>query len=62
MDGNGGFTGVTQINAGTAANPIMIGTPNVGFVMQLGNDAGYSVTLDGDQHLYRRHLDPRRRL
>ena len=47
MDGNGGFTGVTQINAGTAANPIMIGTPNVGFVMELGNDAGYSVTLDG---------------
>jgi len=32
------FDGVTEINAGTAQNPIIIGTPNVGFIMQLGND------------------------
>jgi autotransporter-associated beta strand protein len=45
LDGNGTFTGITTINAGTAAAPITIGTPNVGFVMQLGNDSGKSVTL-----------------
>ena len=47
LDGNGGFTGITTINAGTAANPITVGTPNVGFIMQLGNDSGNSVTLGG---------------
>jgi len=47
LDGNGTFTGITTINAGTAAAPITIGTPNVGFIMQLGNDAGKTVTLSG---------------
>jgi autotransporter-associated beta strand protein len=47
MDGNGAFTGITSINAGTAAQPITIGTPNTGFVMQLGADAGNTVTLNG---------------
>ena len=47
IDGNGGFTGVTTINAGTAAAPITIGTPNIGFIMQLGNDNGKTVTLTG---------------
>jgi autotransporter-associated beta strand protein len=47
MDGDGTFTGITEINAGTASEPIMIGTPNVGFIMELGTDNGYSVTLDG---------------
>ncbi|WP_158817070.1 ParB-like protein [Methylocapsa sp. S129] len=47
MDGNGGFTGITQINAGTATAPIMIGTPNTGFIMELGDDAGHTVTLNG---------------
>ncbi|MGD0848637.1 ParB-like protein [Bradyrhizobium sp.] len=45
IDGNGGFTGITTINAGTAASPITIGTPNVGLIMQLGNDNGNTVTL-----------------
>ncbi len=52
MDGNGGFTGITQINAGTTANPIVIGTPNVGFIMELGNDKGYSVTLANTANTY----------
>jgi autotransporter-associated beta strand protein len=43
----GAFTGITQINAGTVANPILIGTPNVGFIMQLGNDGKKTVTLSG---------------
>jgi len=47
LDGNGTFTGVTTINAGTAANPIIIGTPNTGFIMQVGSDAGFGVTLNG---------------
>lgn len=47
MDGYGTFTGITEINAGTAANPILVGTPNTGFIMQLGNDTGNSVTLNG---------------
>ncbi|WP_159010517.1 autotransporter domain-containing protein [Bradyrhizobium sp. S69] len=47
LDGNGGFTGITTINAGTAANPITVGTPNVGFIMQLGNDDKFSVALSG---------------
>ena len=38
VDGNGTFTGITSINAGTSANPITIGTPNTGFIMQLGAD------------------------
>jgi len=47
LDGDGTFTGITEINAGTAAEPIRIGTPNTGFVMQLGNDLGKTVTLSG---------------
>lgn len=47
MDGYGTFTGITKINAGTPSAPITIGTANTGFIMQLGNDAGYSVTLNG---------------
>jgi fibronectin-binding autotransporter adhesin len=38
LAGNGTFTGITEINAGTASNPIMIGTPNVGLILQLGNN------------------------
>ncbi len=47
LDGNGGFTGISSINAGTAAQPTTVGTPNVGFIMELGNDAGKTVTLSG---------------
>ncbi|WP_158811725.1 autotransporter domain-containing protein [Beijerinckia sp. L45] len=47
LDGNGTFTGLTTINAGTAAAPITIGTPNTGFVLQLGADKGNTVTLSG---------------
>lgn len=47
LDGNGTFTGITSINAGTATNPIIIGTSNTGFIMQLGNDNGFGVTLSG---------------
>jgi fibronectin-binding autotransporter adhesin len=47
LDGNGGFTGITTINAGTAASPITIGTPNTGFILQLGSDNKDSVTLGG---------------
>ena len=47
LDGNGGFTGQDYVNLGTSAHPIWIGTPNVGFVMELGNDTGKSVTLNG---------------
>ena len=47
LDGNGGFTGITSFNLGTPSNPIIVGTPQSGFVMQLGNDAGFSVTLNG---------------
>jgi autotransporter-associated beta strand protein len=47
LAGNGTFTGITEINAGTVANPIYLDTPNVGFVLQLGNDNGFSVTLTG---------------
>jgi autotransporter-associated beta strand protein len=52
LDGNGTFTGVTQINAGTVANPIIIGTPNVGFIMQLGNDNKDTVTLSNTANTY----------
>ena len=47
IDGNGGFTGLTTLNVGTAAAPITLGVPNVGFIMQLGADRGFSVTLNG---------------
>ena len=47
LDGNGTFTGLTSLNAGTAAQPITIGTPNTGFVLQLGVDKGNTVTLGG---------------
>jgi autotransporter-associated beta strand protein len=52
LAGDGTFTGVTEINAGTNANPILIGTPNVGFVMQLGSDNGYSATLSNTANTY----------
>ena len=38
---------ITEINAGTASNPIIIGTPNTGFIMQLGTTAASRVTLSG---------------
>ena len=44
---NGTFTGITQFNLGTASNPILVGTPQSGFVMQLGGDLGGTVTLSG---------------
>ena len=44
---NGTFTGITQFNLGTPSNPILVGTPQSGFVMQLGNDLGGTVTLSG---------------
>ena len=47
LDGNGGFTGITSFNLGTPSNPIIVGTPQSGLVMQLGNDSGFSVTLNG---------------
>jgi autotransporter-associated beta strand protein len=45
---NGTFTGITEFNLGTPSNPVMVGTPQSGFVMQLGFDAGNSVTLSGN--------------
>jgi hypothetical protein len=56
LDGNGAFAGLTTLNAGTTAEPITIGTPNTGFVLQLGPDAGitksnplgFGVTLTGN--------------
>ena len=47
IDGNGGFTAITSVNLGTPSSPITVGTPNVGFIMQLGNDRGFTVTLNG---------------
>ncbi len=47
LDGNGTFTGITTLNAGTAAAPITIGSPNTGLVLQLGADKGHNVTLNG---------------
>ena len=41
------FNGITSFNLGTPSNPILVGTPQSGFVMQLGNDLGGSVTLSG---------------
>jgi fibronectin-binding autotransporter adhesin len=48
LAGNGTFTGITQFNLGTPSNPILVGQAQSGFVMQLGNDAGFSVTLSGN--------------
>jgi fibronectin-binding autotransporter adhesin len=45
---NGTFTGITGFNLGTPSDPILVGTPQSGFVMQLGFDAGNSVTLSGN--------------
>ena len=47
LDGNGGFTGITSFNLGTPSNPILVGTPQSGLVMQLGNDFGFTATLSG---------------
>ena len=52
LAGTGSFDGVTEINAGTASEPILIGTPNIGFVMQLGNDKGFAVTLSNPANTY----------
>jgi O-antigen biosynthesis protein len=52
VDGNGTFTGITEINAGTVSNPILIGTPNIGFVMQVGSDKGGSITLSNTNNTY----------
>ncbi len=52
LDGNGTFTGITEINAGTASNPILIGTPNIGFVLQVGSDKGFAVTLSNTANTY----------
>ena len=41
------FKGITQFNLGTPSNPIMVGTPQSGFVMQLGADSSHTVTLNG---------------
>ncbi len=41
------FKGITQFNLGTPTNPIMVGTPQSGFVMQLGADNKDTVTLNG---------------
>ncbi|MDQ0390623.1 autotransporter outer membrane beta-barrel domain-containing protein [Labrys monachus] len=43
LDGNGTFTGITSLTNGS----VTIGTPKVGFVMQLGADNGHKVTLSG---------------
>lgn len=42
------FDGITQFNLGTPSNPIMVGAPQSGFVMQLGADSGHTVTLNGN--------------
>ncbi|MGD0563653.1 MAG: ParB-like protein, partial [Roseiarcus sp.] len=52
IDGNGTFTGITEINAGTTANPIYIDTPNIGLIMQVGADRGYDVTLTNTDNTY----------
>ena len=52
--------GSPTINAGTPAAPITIGTPNTGFIMQLGNDTRHQRHPRRRQYLYRRHVDPRR--
>ncbi len=45
---DGTFTGITSFNLGTPSNPALVGTPQVGFVMQLGGDNSDSVTLSGN--------------
>ncbi len=60
LDGNGTFTGITQFNLGTPANPILVGTTQSGFVMQLGYDFGLFGNAERQQHLHRRHHDHRR--
>jgi autotransporter-associated beta strand protein len=52
VDGNGTFTGITEINAGTASNPILIGTPNIGFILQVGSDKGFGITLSSTANTY----------
>ena len=47
LAGNGTFTAITEFNAGTPSNPIWIGSANVGFILQLGNDNKFTVTLTG---------------
>jgi fibronectin-binding autotransporter adhesin len=42
------FKGLTQFNLGTPSDPILVGQAQSGFVMQLGNDAGFTVTLSGN--------------
>jgi autotransporter-associated beta strand protein len=48
----GAFTGVTEINAGTVSNPILIGTANIGFIMQLGYDGKKTATLSNTANTY----------
>jgi fibronectin-binding autotransporter adhesin len=48
LDGNGTFTGITSFNLGTASEPIIVGTPQSGLVIQLGADSGHTVTLTGN--------------
>ena len=43
LGGDGTFDGITSFNFG----PVTLGTPQSGFVMQLGADAGHRVTLSG---------------
>ena len=58
IDGNGTFTGITEINAGTAENPIYIDTPNIGFIMQVGGDDKAIPSRSATrQYLYRRDDD-----
>jgi autotransporter passenger strand-loop-strand repeat protein/autotransporter-associated beta strand protein len=52
IDGNGTFTGITQINAGTAEDPVYIDTPNIGLIMQVGADKGFNVTLSNTDNTY----------
>ena len=55
LAGNGTFTAITEFNAGTPSNPIWIGSANVGFILQLGNDNRLYRHADRAQYLYRRH-------
>jgi autotransporter-associated beta strand protein len=43
LDGNGTFTGITSFKFGN----VTVGTPQVGFVLQMGSDSGHTVTLSG---------------
>jgi fibronectin-binding autotransporter adhesin len=42
------FNGYSSLNLGTPEDPVLVGTPQSGFVMQLGGDKGFGVTLSGD--------------